>query len=133
MKSKKISKKPHNLIMNNYKESLRLSRVISRSAKADKSFSRECSSGTRRGESFRPEPNEGKKSGSSSWTFGPPVTPKKSSGAGVPPANGAWNARVAYGIGGTGFQPVHFHRQDAGATKDFSEQFLMGQWPTRKA
>jgi hypothetical protein len=26
--------------------------------------------------------------------------------------------------GGTGFQPVHLHRQDAGATKNFSRQLL---------
>jgi hypothetical protein len=36
------------------------------------------------------------------------------------------------GIGGTGFQPVWPYREDAGATKNFSRQFLMGLCPTRK-
>jgi hypothetical protein len=35
-------------------------------------------------------------------------------------------------IGGTGFQPVRPHRQDAGATKSFSEQSHMSRWFTHK-
>jgi hypothetical protein len=44
-----------------------------------------------------------------------------------------WRASGPAAFGGKGFQPVRLHRQDAGATKSFSGQFLMGRWPTRKA
>ena len=41
-------------------------------------------------------------------------------------------AMVISGIGGTGFQPVRRTGWIAGATKNFSEQSLMGRRPTRK-
>jgi hypothetical protein len=39
---------------------------------------------------------------------------------------------VPAAFGGTGFQPVHRTGKMPGATKDFSQQFLMGLRPTRK-
>jgi hypothetical protein len=36
-------------------------------------------------------------------------------------------------FGGAGFQPAHPHRQNAGATKNSSRQFLMGLCHTHKA
>jgi hypothetical protein len=38
-------------------------------------------------------------------------------------------ASVPAAVGGTGFQPVHPHRRDAGATKNLSKQFFMGFAP----
>lgn len=42
-------------------------------------------------------------------------------------------ASVPAALSGTGFPACASHRQDAGATKNFSEQLLMGLRPTRKA
>jgi len=47
---------------------------------------------------------------------------RKFVGSGIPPA----------ALGGTGFPACAPHRQDAAATKNFSEQLLMGHWPTHK-